>query len=110
MKKIMTLIFTFTVLLCVRAFPQEPGDSRGLSNNTTFKGKRLLHQEKKTHKATMSLASKNEKRARREHKLGTMNHHNSKANKIAKQNRKAKKNAEKGSAKNDETVASKGRD
>ena len=108
MKKIMTLIFTFTVLLCIRAFPQQTRDA-GLSDNTTFKGKRLLHQEKKTHKATVQLAAKNEKAARRKHKLGTMNHHNSKAKQIAKQNRKAKKNAEKGEAKNDE-VASKGRD
>jgi hypothetical protein len=109
MKKIMTLIFTFTVLLCVRAFPQQTRDAR-ISDNTTFKGKRLLHQEKKTHRATITLAAKNEKRARREHKTGTMNHHNSKAKQIAKQNRKAKKNAEKGKGKNDESVASKGRD
>ena len=110
MKKIMTLIFTFTVLLCIRVFPQQPGDSRGLSDNSTIKGKRLLHREMKSHRASVTLAAKNEKKARREHKLGTMNHHNSKSKQIARQNRRAKKDSEKGKEKNDEAIESKGRD
>jgi len=111
MKKIMTLIFTFTLIFFVRVYPQQPGDSRPLSDNTTFKGKRQLHREKKIHKASVTLASKNEKSARREHKLGTMNHHNSKSKQIAKHNRKVKKESGKAKAKNEEVaVENKGRD
>jgi hypothetical protein len=110
MKKIMTLIFAFTIILCVRAFPQQPGDSRGISNNTTMKGKRLLHREMKSHRATVTLAAKNEKKSRREHKMGTMNHHNSKAKQAARQNKRNKRNAGKGKEKSEESVENKGRD
>jgi hypothetical protein len=110
MKKIMTMIFAFTILLCVRAFPQQPGDSRGISDNSSIKGKRLLNREMRSHKAAVTLAAKNEKKARKEHKLGTMNHHNSKAKQISRQNKKAQKKAEKGKGKSEETVENKGRD
>jgi hypothetical protein len=99
MKKIMTMIFILSVIFVVRAYPQQPGDSRPLSDNSTMKGKRQLRHEKKIHKSSVVMASKNEKAARRKHKLGTMNHHDSKSRKIAKNNKRAKMKSKSGKGK-----------
>jgi len=47
MKKIVSLIVLFAAILCLEGTAQQPGDSKPLSNNTTFKGKVELWKEKR---------------------------------------------------------------
>jgi hypothetical protein len=94
MKKLICLIL-FSVFFCLENVAQQPQNMEPLSNKTTRKGRRELRRENRIHHAMEGLASKNERRARREHDLGTANHHDSKAKKLSKDRKKAKLKEEK---------------
>jgi hypothetical protein len=80
MKKIVYLII-FSVFFGLECIAQQPQNMEPLSNKTTRKGRRELRREMRIHNSMVSLASNNERKARKEHKLGTALHHDSKAKK-----------------------------
>jgi hypothetical protein len=94
MKKLLCLIL-FSAFFYLESAAQKTQNEQQLSNTTTMKGRRELRREKRVRHTMEGLAAKNERRARREHDLGTSNHHNSKAKKIAKDRKKAKLKDEK---------------
>ena len=85
----------FSVFFCMEGIAQKPQNEEPLSNKTTMKGRRELRRENRIHHRMAALARKNERAARKEHDLGTANHHDSKAKKLSKDRRKAKLKEEK---------------
>jgi hypothetical protein len=64
MKKMITLVFFFVVMLCKEGTAQEPGDSKPLASTHTMKARRELKHEKQVHKRDRKLVAKNERHAR----------------------------------------------
>lgn len=99
MKKLVCIML-FSVFFCFENMAQKTQMEEPLSNKSTIKGKRELKREMRIHNAAGSkLAKQNERRARKEHKLGTVSNHDSKAKKLAKDRKKAKLKDEKMQAK-----------
>jgi hypothetical protein len=106
MKKLVCLML-LSMFFCLESMAQKVQNEQPLSNKSTMKGRRELRREMRTHHAMEGLAAKNERKARREHDLGTANHHDSKARKISKDRKKAKLKDEKLQAKKDKETESK---
>ncbi len=110
MKRIMNYLLLFSLLFCMESVAQKVQNKQPLSNKTTIKGKRELRREMRIHKASLGLAAQNERKARKEHKLGTANHHDSKAKRLGKDRRKAKEKKEREEVKAAKTEAKNGRE
>lgn len=100
MKKLL-FIMLLSTFFCLEGVAQKQQNAEPLSNKSTIKGKRELRREMRIHNAAGKLAKQNERRARKEHKLGTVSHHDSKAKKLTKERKKAKQKDEKLQAKKD---------
>lgn len=94
MKKILNYLLLFSLFFCLQGVAQKSQNEQPLSNKTTIKGKRELRKEMRIHNATVKLSKQNEREARKKHKLGTANHHDSKAKKLGKDRKKAQKKEE----------------
>ena len=110
MKKIMYYLLLFSLFFCLESVAQKVQNKEPLSNKTTRKGKRELRREQRIHIATIGLATQNERKARKEHKLGTANHHDSKAKKLGKDRKKAKKKEERENVKAAKAESKNGRE
>jgi hypothetical protein len=61
MRNLLKILITVFLFLSMGVFAQEPGDSRPLADNTTFKGRREMKREKKVKRSERKNAKQQER-------------------------------------------------
>ncbi len=110
MKRITYYLLLFSLFFCLESVAQKVQNQEPLASKSTRKGRKELRREQRVHNAMIGLAAQNERKARKEHKLGTANHHDSKAKKLDKDRRKAKEKKEREDVKAAKAESKKGRE
>ncbi|MCD6017347.1 MAG: hypothetical protein K0S53_468 [Bacteroidetes bacterium] len=84
-------ILLFMFIMNIKSIGQRATKQEGISNTTSIRGKKLLRKENRIHNATENLAVRNENKARKKHKLGTLSNYNSQKKMVNRERKKAKK-------------------
>lgn len=95
------------VMINLQSFGQKATRQEGISNTKSIRGKQMLRKENRIQNATDNLAEKNENRARRKHKLGTLSNYKSQKKMVAKERKKSRKEAGKEEKKQEKTANNK---
>ena len=90
MKNILKCLLLFSLFFSLENMAQKPGDTKVLSDNSTYKGRVELRKEKRVQHRKEKMDKKNERKARRKNSAGGLPEKSVRTKKNSKEKRKAK--------------------